>query len=243
MARPNVRIVDVHVRPRPPPRGHAGRASSPRSSRRWPSGRGTASVASSAETPPARQEQRGRAGRVAQLGGHPPAELAHLLPCGAHQGDGRIVHVEARGPSKRSGTVSRGPKLTMSRAPRPTTCGSPAGRRAVSRSGPADQHATDQVVGQLGGGEVEHAGQQSADRRGLRAPGRRTRWRGRPVPRSRARPAARARASTAGVVTPNIDAAISGRSSSPELRNRRARRPPCRPPRRRRCRASPGTPG
>ncbi len=40
--------------------------------------------------------------------------------------------------SKRSGTVSRAPKLTMSSAPTDTTCGSPSRPAISSRSGPAE---------------------------------------------------------------------------------------------------------
>ena len=41
--------------------------------------------------------------------------------------------------SNSAGRVSRGPKLTMSRAPSETICGTPARAAASSRSGPADR--------------------------------------------------------------------------------------------------------
>ena len=64
--------------------------------------------------------------------------------------------------SKRGGTVSRGPKLTMSSAPSDTTCGTPgrAGRRQPF--GPGGEHAADELVGELGRRHVEDAGEVAA---------------------------------------------------------------------------------
>ena len=69
-----------------------------------------------------------------------------------------VVYVQVASPN-RCGTVSRGPKLTMSRAPSETTCGSPCPPAASRRSGPAERtpptssSASSVVV------EVEHAGE------------------------------------------------------------------------------------
>src|SRR3979409_2458789 len=59
------------------------------------------------------------------------------------------------------GTVSRAPKVTMSRAPRETNRGRPV--RAATRAprGPGGDPAAGEPVAQLGGGDVEDAGDEA----------------------------------------------------------------------------------
>ena len=56
------------------------------------------------------------------------------------------------------GTVSRAPKLTMSSAPSETTWGRPCAAGDLEAVRTRGEHAADELVAQLGGGDVEHAG-------------------------------------------------------------------------------------
>ena len=85
---------------------------------------GTNSAVGAASPPTACGRSCGRAPRT------PPASCASASPSGC----GR----RGSGPRTARGTVSRGPKLTMSSAPSDTTCGRPAAPAASSRSGPAE---------------------------------------------------------------------------------------------------------
>ena len=145
------------------------------------------------ETPPQRDEEGGRAGRARELRADPAAELARTPPAvvriSVTSGCGRT----GCGPRTRAGRCRAAPKLTMSSAPSETTCGMPAAPAASSRCGPAREDAADELVAQLGGGQVEHAGDEAGLDRAPPWPARRCRWRGRRAPRSRARSSSLAR--------------------------------------------------
>ena len=210
------RVVDVLVAVDRAGRGHGRPGPRIRASKSAASASGSwngCPGASSAETPPrGNHDDHGRRAHGEDLG-HPPPERGVLLGRGPHQGDGRVVHVESR-PANRSGTVVRGPKLTMSSAPTLTTWGIPAGTAGLEPVRAGREDAADQLVGQLGRRQVEHARdlavadqalhRLAADARGVED-------------QHLAAPAlpelARAR-STQGVVTPNIVAATTGRSAS-----------------------------
>ena len=85
------------------------------------------------------------------------AEFGVLLRCRAHQRDAGVVLVQVR-PRNCEGTVSSGPKLTMSSAPAETTCGTPPAPRRQP-IGPGVEHAADEIVGQFGGRDVQHSGE------------------------------------------------------------------------------------
>ena len=53
-----------------------------------------------------------------------------------------------------------GPKFTMSSAPSETTCGTPAAPAAFKPVRPGGKHPSDQLVGELGGGQVEDTGEE-----------------------------------------------------------------------------------
>ena len=191
------RVVDVGVELDAPrrPAGRRPRAA-PRTAPRRPRRRGTAGPSTSiTETPPQRDEQRpsGPSAPLSLRAIRRPSS-AHLLRASCASASPSGCARRGCGPRTASGTVSRGPKLTMSSAPSETTCGSAGAPAASSRSGPGRQDAADELVGQLGGGDVEHAGDEAAGRPAPPSPARRCRWRGRRAPRSRAPRAARARA-------------------------------------------------
>ena len=126
---------------------------------RRPRGRGTGRPgASSAETPPSgsmttrRRRRTGRGPRPIRA-----PERGVLLGGGPHQGDRRVVGVEESA-GEPLGDGRPRPKLTMSSAPTLTTCGIPAPDGRLQPVGPGREDAADQLVGQLGRRQVEHAG-------------------------------------------------------------------------------------
>ena len=133
------RVVDLLVAARAPrPRRRASRRARRAAPRRRPR-RGTAGRAR-------RSSRRRRAGRTARSGPcaavslRPisPAQLARTRRASSASASPSGCGRRGCGPRTAAGTVSRGPKLTMSSAPSETTWGTPAAPAASSRSGPAE---------------------------------------------------------------------------------------------------------
>ena len=212
------RVVDVLVAD--DRRGRAGGRPGRRSGRR--TGRASASGswnglpgASSAETPPQRDHDDGRRRRAGR-GPRPSARPSAAFSSGVVRirvTDG-LCAWNSR-PANRSGTVALGPKLTMSSAPTLTTCGIPRRHGRLQPVGPGREDAADQLVGQLGRRQVEHARRPGRRGSGPPSPGRRRPWRGRRPPRS---PRPRARAA------PGRRRGSSRRTSSPRRPAGRRRR-------------------
>ena len=110
--------------------------------------------------PAQRDEERDGTGRRRELARDPPAQLGALLPRRAHQRDRRVVHVEVAPLELRRHGVAAAEVDHVERAQR-DDLRQPRAARRLEPVRPGRQHAADEVVAQLGRGDVEHAGQEA----------------------------------------------------------------------------------
>ena len=176
IARRERRVVDVRRRARAPrPSAPSVSSSAPKQRRvglrvveRLALGR------RSRETPLSGHEHASARSRGVSFRADPPAERAHSS--GVVRISVTVALWTYRLRSRnRSGTVSSGPKFTMSSAPSETTCGMPGRAGRLEPVRPGREHPADQLVGQLGRRHVEHAGEVAVVERAPPSPGRRSR--------------------------------------------------------------------
>ena len=179
------RVVDVLVPRDDPDAGDPARPSRIASNR-------AASASGSWNGCPGRRGPRRPAGGAGRPPARPPGGASRHRAGRSARFSSGVVRIRVtdglwawkRRPANRSGTVALGPKLTMSRAPTLTTCGSPGGRPPRRRSGPAERMPP---TSSSASSVVVRSSRRRPGRRGSGppSPARRRPWRGRPGPRTR----------------------------------------------------------
>jgi hypothetical protein len=119
--------------------------------------------------PAARHEHLHRSGGGGQLARDRGAELGALAGRGAHQRHRRVVHVEPA-PGEPLGDRLPRPEVHHVQRPRADHLRDAAPARRLEPVGAGAEHPADQLVGELGGGQVEDAGEQAGRGEALHGP-------------------------------------------------------------------------